>query len=336
VLAESEREAAPETAGLTEADADAIIAEAAAIYFEGCRARIRPFVDATFSLRGSLALHRAAIGLDVLRAPANAVLSIPQVGLNLAAAGARGLHRKRTADWLGRRNLLLETAVMRELRWRIVTDLLRLPITDGTREARTDALADAILAHPRVATLLGEAAAVAGARGADPAFRARLETTLAGYTATRVAASDIATALIALGTGAVTFQKATPGALAFGPLLASAIAQQSAIASFPLGAAAGGVWYGVFPAAASPLLVAGSTAGLLGIAAIASAFAGILSDPLQRRAGLHERRLLALVDSLERSFAARDGGGFVAYDLYVARLMDLSDALLAVIRAFRG
>jgi hypothetical protein len=336
VLTESQREAAHETSGLTETEADAIIVESAAVYFDGCRARVRPFIDATFSLRGSIGLHRSAIGFDVLRAPANAVLSIPQVGVNLAAAGARALHRKRTADWLGRRNLLLETAVMRELRWRIVTDLLRLPIRDGPRESGTDALAAAILAHPRVASLLGEAAAVAGTCGADPTFRARLESTLAGYTATRVAASDIATALIVLGTGAVTFKKATPGALAFGPLLASAIAQQSAIASFPLGAAAGGVWYGFFPATASPLLVAGSTAGLLGVAAIASAFAGILSDPLQRRAGLHERRLLALIDSLERSFAARDGGGFVAYDLYVARLMDLSDALLAVIRTFRG
>jgi ParB-like chromosome segregation protein Spo0J len=150
---------------------------------------------------------------------------------------------------------------MREVRWRIVADLLRLPIKDGSRESRSDALADAILAHPRVASLLGEAAAVVGTRGADPAFRASLEATLAGYTATRVAASDIATALIALGTGAVTFQKVTPGAFAFGPLLATAIAQQSAIASFPLGAAAGGAWYGVFPATASPLLVAGSTAG---------------------------------------------------------------------------
>jgi hypothetical protein len=84
------------------------------------------------------------------------------------------------------------------------------------------------------------------------------------------------------------------------------------------------------------LLVAGSTAGLIGVASIASAFAGILGDPLQRWTGLHERRLRALIDSLERSFLARDGGGFLAYDLYVARLMDLSDALLGVIRVFRG
>ena len=325
-----------EPVGLSVAEADAIVAEAAADYFDACQARVRPFVDETFSVRGTFALHHAALGLDVLRAPANAVLSIPQVGLKLGAVGLRAFGATTTAERLGQCNVLLETAVMRELRWRIVTDLLRLPMQSGPRESRIDALAEAILKHPRMAALLEEAASVVGARAADAAFRAHLEATLAEYAGTRTAASDIATAMIALGTGAVTFQKATPGALALGPLLATAIAQQSAVASFPLGAAAGGVWYGLFPVTASPLLMAGATTGLLGVAAIASAFAGIISDPIQLRVGLHERRLLALIDGLERSFVAKEGGGFVAYDLYFARLMDLSDALLGIIRSVRG
>ena len=118
--------------------------------------------------------------------------------------------------------------------------------------------------------------------------------------------------------------------------VAASIAQQLAVASFPLGATAGGLWYGLFPAQASSLLVAGSTASLMGVAAIATAFAGILSDPVQRHFGIHERRLNALIDGLERSFSAEDAQGFVAYDLYVARLMDLSDVLMSVARAFRG
>jgi hypothetical protein len=329
---EAERE---DDAALTEEEAQAIVVEAATQYFDGCRARIRPFVDRTFSLRGSLGLHRRAFGLDILRAPANALASVPQVGLKLGASGARALGRHRTAEWLQSRNLLLETAVMRELRWRIVTELLRLPMQDGQRVSRTDALAEAILAHPRIARRLERAASVSGAHGADPAFRERLEVMLGEYAGTRAAASDIATALIALGTGAVTFQKATPGAFALGPLVAGAVSQQAAIASFPLGTTAGGLWYGFFPAAASPLLVAGATAALIGTASIAAAFAGVVTDPLQRHAGLHERRLNGLVNSLERSFMAREAGTFVAYDLYVARLMDLSDALLAVIRSFR-
>ena len=75
---------------------------------------------------------------------------------------------------------------------------------------------------------------------------------------------------------------------------------------------------------------------MLGVAAIATAFAGMVSDPVQRALGLHHRRLTALVDGLERAFTARRRRGFVAYDLYVARLMDLSDLLLGIARAFRS
>jgi hypothetical protein len=53
------------------------------------------------------------------------------------------------------------------------------------------------------------------------------------------------------------FHQLTPGTLTLGPVLAAALAQQAAIASFPLGAGLGGLWYGLFPAAPSAGLVAG-------------------------------------------------------------------------------
>jgi hypothetical protein len=322
--------------GLAHSEADAIVAEAARSYFDACRARVPDFVDETYSFLGSARLHRHAVGWDVLRAPANALLSLPQVGLKLTALGARGLGRKKSAAWLERQNVLLETAVARELRWRIVTRLLRQPCRDGDRVSLENGLAEAIITHPRVQHLVEEAAATVGARKDDPVFRTRMEEALTEYTGTRAAAAEITTALVVMSTGALAFNKATPGALALGPAIAGALAQQMAVASFPLGATAGGVWYSFFPAAASPALVAGATAGLIGVAAIATAFAGIISDPVQRQFGIHERRLNALIDSLEKSFGEGDARGYVAYDLYVARLMDLSDVLMSIARAFRG
>jgi hypothetical protein len=321
--------------GLGHAEADDIVVAAARAYFDACRERVGGFVDRNFSLAGSARLHRHALGWDLVRAPANVALALPQVGLKLGAVAARGLGRRRTAAALARRNLLLETAVAREIRWRIVTDLLRQPIADGDRVAREDGLAEAILAHSRVRALLEEAGGAAAARRDDPAFRARLDAALTEYAGTRAAAAEITTALIALGTGAIAFKTATPGALALGPVVAGSLAQSAAITSFPLGAAAGGVWYGLVPAQASPLLVAGATAGLLGVATLATAFAGILSDPVQRALGLHRRRLRALVDSLEAAYRREDAAGFVAHDLYVARLLDLGDVLLGITRAFR-
>ncbi len=322
--------------GLARSEADEIVREAARAYFDGCRDRIPAFVDETYSFLGSVRLHRHAVGWDVLRAPANALLTIPQIGIKLGALGARGLGRKQSATWLERKNLLIETSVARELRWRIVTQLLRQPLDDGTRKSEVNGLAEAIITHPKVQHLVEDAAATVGARHEDPAFHARMQEALTEYTGTRAAAAEITTALVTLGTGAIAFKQATPGALALGPAVAATLAQQMAIASFPLGATAGGFWYGLFPAQASSALVAGSTAGLMGLAALVAAFAGVVSDPVQRQFGLHERRLNNLIDSLERSFSAADAQGYVAYDIYVARLMDLSDVLLGIARAFRG
>ena len=73
--------------------------------------------------------------------------------------------------------------------------------------------------------------------------------------------------------------------------------------------------------------------GVIGVAALATAFAA--SDPVQRATGLHRRRLNALIASLERGFRRADDKGFVAYDAYVARLLDLGDLLIGIARTFR-
>ena len=72
-------------------------------------------------------------------------------------------------------------------------------------------------------------------------------------------------------------KQATPGIITLGPALAAAVAQQAAIASFPLGATLGSLWYAAFPAAASPALIAGLTGGLLAVTSMAAAFASIIA-----------------------------------------------------------
>ena len=138
--------------------------------------------------------------------------------------------------------LTVDTAVGRELAWRLHTELLELPYRDGERVSAKDALAETILADPRVVAAIAPALEAIGAHGEDPALRQRLEDAMAEYARTRAAATEITTAMLTLGTGALAVQKVTPGAATLGPMLAAAIAQQSAVASFPMGAALGSVW----------------------------------------------------------------------------------------------
>lgn len=300
--------------------------------------RIVPFIDRHFTLAGSLRLHRRAVGWDVLRAPANLAMAAPQLGLKLAGGVARRLGARETGAWLDSRTLMLDTAVGREVTWLLHTDLLQLPFAETgrggriLRESRHDALAAAILADPDVDAAVQALVTAVGRRGDDPLFRAHLADKLTVYAGSRTAASEIVTAMMAVGVGAAAFRDFTPSALSLGPLLAASVAQHAAVAGFPLGAGLGGLWYAAFPAAPSIGLTLGITGGLMGTAAAVAAFAGVVSDPVQRSLGLHRRRLARLVAAVERDLKADGDGALVLRDAYVARLFDLIDVMRALYR----
>ncbi len=66
------------------------------------------------------------------------------------------------------------------------------------------------------------------------------------------------------------------------------------------------------------------TGGLIGFGAVVTAFAGILTDPLQRALGMHHRRLHRLIDAL--GVELRGGRqAFQVRDHYAARILDLVD-----------
>lgn len=310
-------------AARAEAAARAAVIAASRAYFDARRARVDPFVDKWFSVRGSLRLHRHALGWDIARAPANLGLGLVHFGSRVGAGAADLVGARKSAAWLRGRNVLLETDVMREVERLVTTELLELPDTD---KPSRDALAQAILADAEVRRLIADAPEIGGGVGQS----------VAEYVGSRAAVGEITTTLATLGAGAATLQKLTPGALALGPALAAAMAQSAAIAAFPLGATAGSLWYGMFPASASGALVASTTAGLMLSASVLAAFAGVIADPVQRGLGVHRRRLLKLIDALERQFVDGEGAGFAAREHYVARILDLMDATVVTARALRG
>jgi hypothetical protein len=319
---------------ITEAEARAILEGAIERYIAARHERVTAFVDRHFGLIGALRLHRHALGLDVLRAPANVLLVVPYLGMQLGGAALRRLGASRAARQLRSRTPFLDTDVARELKWRLYTELLELPYDDGRRRSDQDALAAAIMADPRVAAAVERLAAVATRHAHDPRPGARLRPILEGYASTRSAAADLVNNVLLASAGMAAFQKLTPGTLTLAPVVAAALAQQAAIASFPLGASLGSIWYGLFPATPSAAMVAGATGGLVLLTAITAAFAGVISDPLQRALGLHQRRLHRLIDALGRQLKGDSDAAFHARDHYVARIFDLIDLARATYRAF--
>lgn len=310
------------------------MADGARRYFAAAHARVKPFVDRHFSLSGTLSLHRAAVGWDILRAPANLTLAAPQLALNLGAQAAGRLGAPRAAR-LMRRSILIETALSREIEWLILTELLELPIAQKQRQSFRDELARAILDSPHVAATLEAMLLAIGRQGHDPAFRERLRAAMTEYGLARNAAAEITTGLINLAAGALALQKVTPGVATLGPALASALSQQAAVGSFPFGSWLGTAWYALFPTVPTAGLVMTTTGGVMLTSAALAAFAGVIADPIQRATGLHERRLRHMIERLEQQFFDPGAPGFAVHAHYVARLLDLFDLLAATARLVR-
>jgi hypothetical protein len=317
---------------IDDAQARGIVASAIDRYVAARHTRVKAFVDAHFSVAGSLRLHRRAFGADLLRAPANVALVLPHLVIQLGAGGLGWCGARRAAGWLKRRKLFLDTDVARELTWLLHEELLELPYDDGRRQVARDALAAEVLADPEVAAAVEQLEAMVRRQRDDPSVRSRLRALLDTYTGTRNAAADLVNNALLAGTGAAVFQKLTPGTLTLGPVLAATIAHQAAVASFPFGAGLGSLWYALFPIRPSLQLIVGTTGGLMLLAAALAAFAGVVSDPLQRALGLHERRLHRLIDALGQELRGDSEAAFRVRDHYVARIFDLIDLARASYR----
>ena len=120
-------------------------------------------------------------------------------------------------------------------------------------------------------------------------------------------------------------RRLTPGVVTLGAALAVWITQQSAVARFPLSAGLGRAWFAMFPVVAPPELTVASIAGLVVAASCITAFAGVVADPLQRRLGLHARRLYRLLDALERQMLDPAAPAYAVCDQYLARVLDICD-----------
>jgi len=267
--------------------------------FAEARARLDPFTRRHFSIAGTLRLHRHALGWDLLKAPANAMLAPVNIVLRLLAVCLHLLGLRRLARRIAARPLMLRTAVSARLEGLI----------------RGELLAPALMAAEAAAPLPGEAGHH-----------------LDRYGEARGAVAEFTTSLGTIGTGAAVFKTVAPGVMSLAPAFAVSVAQAAAVAAFPLGSGLGALWYGWFPPEPSPLMRVQVTVGLIAVASVATVFAGVVADPIQLWTGIHRRRLARLIDALEAEMSAPGSGRFHRAEPYLARLWDATDAGMSLIR----
>lgn len=317
-------------------EARAVVERGIRRYIAERRAMVPDFVDRNFGIGGAFRLHRVAVGLDLVRAPINIAAGFATLVKNVGAIGCRVAGAHETAAALSARSLFLETAVAREVRWRAMTELLELPYADRDRRFERDALVEAILADGRLQAHFADLLTALGRRADDAAFRRQVSDALTEYTGSRAAAADLTSSLMAAGAGFVAYQKLTPGMASLSAAVATSLAHQAAVSSFTLGPWFGKLYYALFAAATPPVLYASVFAALMVPLAVLTAFAGVVADPLQRALGLHRRRLNRMIDALELNLLGADDARFKVSDHYVARVLDLFDWTVGLVRLARG
>jgi len=125
---------------------------------------VPPFIGQHFRLRGTLRLHGAALGGDMLRAPANLILAPVYALVRLLALILSWLGAARMAAWLRGRRLLLPTRVGARVERAVITDLLGLDWPQEGQGDQASRLRLALLSAPMLRAAMRAQADPAGAR----------------------------------------------------------------------------------------------------------------------------------------------------------------------------
>ncbi|MBA4490507.1 DUF6635 family protein [Paracoccus sp. S1E-3] len=260
---------------------------------------VNRFARARYGLRGTLALHREALGWDLLRAPLNVALSPLFLLVRLAGALLGALGAGRAGAWLAGRRIFLTSDVAR----RIEADLTRLT-DDLTAQGVGPKAAPEVVRHE-----------------------------IAAYAETRNAVAEITTSALVLAAGFFLFSRATPGIISLAGPLAELRAHATAVQDFWLGESLGRAWYWAFPVTLSPWTVIATGVVLAVLASLATTFAGLIADPMQLALGTHRRRLMRMLARLDSPDAKASGRP--AREHVLARMGDLFDAAISLLRVWR-
>ncbi len=302
-------------------------------YIRSRKAKIPDFVNRHFSFKGALRLHQKALWKDLYKVPLNIVWIVPALIIRTSSYLSYKFGAAKIARLLNRLPAGFETEVQKEINWLIYSELLELPYKQAQRETKKDALLEEILNVSELSAVIADYLNEIDQKSTAPNFRRALEKNLQEYAGSRIAASDLAGSIISLSSGYAAFHKATPGALSGGSAAAAAIAEKIAVSQFWLGSTIGGWYYSLFPATASTGLVIAATGSIIATLALLSTFTGIITDPLQSKLGLHQKRLQKFLDALRDELLDKNGSPYKIKDLYMTRIFDILDLLITALRS---
>lgn len=289
-------------------------------YFVTQKAAIPQFVRTHFNYPGCWQTNRRAFGLDLVRAPLNLIWAPFYVMLVILLLMLSILGLKKASAWAKALPGGLTTQIQRYVNKHIQQQILDI---DTLKQSITESLSELLEANPN-----NDIDDNAHNKVIDE-LSIIVDQALNQLMLTRTASADITNTLFSTAAGAMLFKKFTPGGFGIGLLLAAYWAKTSATHSFFLGPTAGAWYYSVFTPEAGltdQVIAIGFTMIVL---AVFASFSGLVTDPIQSRLGLHQRRLRRMLNQLQQDLIHKSSSRYKPLDPYIARILELLDTVKA-------
>lgn len=299
-------------------------------YLTSRRELVDSFVEQNYSLSPAWQLNKKAFGMDMLKTPANILWTPPYFVLNLTGRLLKNVTKDRWGNALTKLPAGFKTDVEQEVAWRVHSQFLELPYQQEKRSFEQNRMLAFILEEDCLNDVFGESLQALAQFVNDPKGQQRLADNLTNYVDSRKAAAELSAAMISMASGYIANKSVNFGALGLGNALAASMANTAAASNFVLGNTLGSLYYSVFSATASKTSIAISTGGVAIVLGIISSYAGVLTDPLQKSLGWHQKKLHKVVDAIEQQFLSDDEQALSYKDGYVARILDIADLMLTV------
>lgn len=262
-------------------------------YFSERRLKVDPFVEKHFSLKGTLVIHKRTFGFDLVRHVLNAYFAVPCIAVKKTVSWFETLGMDRIAHLFNLIPSGLRTDYQKEVERLVARELLKI---SDDKSSGSDELQ----------SLFG-----------TQALGSLIQPDLLAHSSGRAGITEMAGSAVTLIAAYRWFHNTSLGPLEMGKRLASMNAHKKAVSKFFLGRKLGSVFYKTFPVAPSKHEVMLATAFVVFTLSALTLLTVILSDPVQHRMGVHRRKLLKLLDSLEakmvllahRQFGQAKSGG---------------------------
>nr|WP_295900274.1 DUF6635 family protein [uncultured Bdellovibrio sp.] len=253
-------------------------------YIEDRKSRISDFIERHFSIEETIAIQKKSFPLDLLYSPLNTLWAIPYLSAKKSVETLDKMGWTKLSPGMEKVPSGIKTGYQREIERLIATELLD-----------SEALLIELRKHPTFARLMLSKELQIDESKIQKEFIKEIEK----YTASQAFIADLAGSLMTLAAGWLFFGDKNLSLLGLGNKIARKMARDKAASHFFLGEKLGSTFYGIFPPVPTRTEIYMATLVVGTLLTAFSIFTAIMSDPVRKKLGLHNKKLTTLVENLE-------------------------------------